>query len=118
MNLLVGDGVLDLVNFDLEDLLMYNVVIFVIVYDFLGDSYVMIYYFIKDNVVGIDNEWYVVVVVDDILVDMVNLDGMNLDLIIVVNSVGINMGNGVIVVKLIFSQGGEFFGIELFDGIV
>lgn len=74
----------------------------VIVYDLLGDSYVMIYYFIKDVILGVDNEWYVVIVIDDMLVDMIDLVGNDIDLVIVVNSVGGNIGNVVIVFKFIF----------------
>lgn len=118
MNLFVGDVVLDFQDFDLEDLLIYNVVILVMVYDLLGDSYVMMYYFIKDVIFGVDNEWYVVIVVDDMFVDMMDLVGNDIDLIIVVNSVGGNIGNVVIVFKLIFLQGGDFFGMEIFDGLL
>ncbi|MCP4527093.1 MAG: flagellar hook protein FlgE [Aestuariibacter sp.] len=117
MNLPAGDGALDPASFDPEDPLTYNAATSVTVYDSLGDSHVMTYYFIKDNAVGTDNEWYVVASVDDTLVDMVNSDGTNSDPTTAVNSAGTNTGNGVTAAKLIFSQGGEFTGIESPDGI-
>ncbi|GGF52073.1 flagellar hook protein FlgE [Alteromonas lipolytica] len=117
MNLPAGDAGLDPDNFDPEDPLTYNAATSVTVYDSLGDSHVMTYYFIKDNAATTTNEWYVVSAVDDNLVDMVNSDGTNSDPTTAVNTAGTASGNAVTAAKLIFSQGGDFTGIESPDGI-
>ena len=117
MNLPAGDTGLDPAAFDPEDPLTYNAATSVTVYDSLGDSHVMTYYFIKDNAATVDNEWYVATAVDDQLVDMTNSDGSNSDPTTAVHTMGTNTGNGVTAAKLQFSQGGDFIGIESADGL-
>ncbi|MCQ8849629.1 flagellar hook protein FlgE [Alteromonas stellipolaris] len=115
MNLPAGDQGLDPAAFDPLDPLTYNAATSVTVYDSLGDSHVMTYYFVKD--VAADNEWYVATAVDDQLTDLVNSTGTDSDPTTAVNSLGTNTGNGVTAAKLVFSQGGDFIGIESPDGI-
>lgn len=114
MNLPAGDAALDPQDFDPEDPLTYNAATSVTVYDSLGDSHVMTYYFIKDATPGVDNEWYVATAVDDQLVDMVDETGTVPGT--PVNSVGGNTGNTVTASKLIFSSGGDFVGMETPSG--
>ena len=117
MNLPAGDTGLDPAAFDPEDPLTYNAATSVTVYDSLGDSHVMTYYFIKDNAATVDNEWYVATAVDDQLVDMTNSDGSNSDPTTAVHTMGTSTGNAVTAAKLQFSQGGDFIGIESADGL-
>ncbi|QJR81804.1 flagellar hook protein FlgE [Alteromonas pelagimontana] len=117
MNLPAGDSGLDPAQFNPEDPLTYNSSTSVMVYDSLGDSHVMTYYFIKDNAAAAENEWYVATAVDDQLVDMVNSDGTDSDVATATNTVGTSSGNGVTAAKLQFSQGGDFIGIQSPDGI-
>lgn len=117
MNLPAGDQGLDPADFNPDDPLTYNAATSVTVYDSLGDSHVMTYYFIKDNTPGVDNEWYVATAVDDNLVDMVDSTGADTDPATATNSVGNNTGNAVTASKLIFSQGGDFVGVETPDGL-
>ncbi|BCO18123.1 MULTISPECIES: flagellar hook protein FlgE [unclassified Alteromonas] len=116
MNLPAGDSALDPADFNPEDPLTYNAATSVTVYDSLGDSHVMTYYFIKDGTAGVDNEWYVATAVDDTLVDMTDSAGADTDPATAVNVVGSNTGNAVTASKLIFSQGGDFVGMETPDG--
>ena len=116
MNLPAGDSALDPADFNPEDPLTYNAATSVTVYDSLGDSHVMTYYFIKDGTAGVDNEWYVATAVDDTLVDMTDSTGADTDPATAVNVLGTNTGNAVTASKLIFSQGGDFVGMETPDG--
>ncbi|MFC4699952.1 flagellar hook protein FlgE [Glaciecola siphonariae] len=116
-NLPAGDQVKDPADFDPSDPLTYNAATSVTVYDSLGDSHVMTYYFMKDNDPANVNEWYVAASVDDVLVDMTNSDGSDADPATAVNSVGTATGNAVTAAKLKFSDGGDFIGIESADGI-
>jgi flagellar hook protein FlgE len=115
-NLPAGDQVKDPADFDPTDPLTYNAATSVTVYDSLGDSHIMTYYFMKDNDPGNVNEWYVAAAVDDQLVDMANSDGSDADPATAVNTVGTGTGNGVTAAKLKFSDGGDFIGIESADG--
>ena len=117
MNLPAGDQTNDVANFDPDDPLTYNAATSVTVYDSLGDSHVMTYYFVKDQDVNVSNEWYVIAAVDDELVDLTNSDGSAPDLALAANVAGANTGNAVAAGKLKFSQGGDFIGIESADGI-
>jgi flagellar hook protein FlgE len=115
-NLPAGDQVKDPLDFDPSDPLTYNAATSVTVYDSLGDSHVMTYYFIKDSDPTVANEWFVVTAVDDKLVNMTNSDGSDADPTTATNAAGSNTGNGVTAGKLKFSDGGEFIGIESADG--
>lgn len=117
MNLPASDVALDPAQFDPEDPLTYNAATSVTVYDSLGDSHVMTYYYIKDNAPAAENEWYVATTVDDELVNMVNSDGTNSDPTLAANSMGTATGNAVSAAKLQFSAGGDFIGIQAPDGV-
>ncbi len=116
MNLPAGDQSKDVAAFDPNDPLTYNAATSVTIYDSLGDSHVMTYYFMKDNDPDVTNEWYVVSAVDDKLVNMVNSDGNDSDVATALNTAGTNTGNPVTAAKLKFSAGGDFIGIESPDG--
>ncbi len=116
-NLPAGDQAKVAADFDPSDPLTYNAATSVTVYDSLGDSHVMTYYFIKDNDPGVVNEWYVATAVDDQLVDAVNSDGSDSDPATAVNTIGGNTGNAVTTAKIQFSEGGDFIGIESADGL-
>lgn len=114
MNLPASDTGLDPAAFDPDDPLTYNAATSVTVYDSLGDSHIMTYYFVKDN--AVDNEWYVATAVDDVLVDITNSDGTDSDPATATNALGTASGNAVSAAKLIFSTGGDFQAIESADG--
>lgn len=116
-NLPAAGQILDPADFDPTDPLTYNAATSVTVYDSLGDSHIMTYYFLKDNDPNAVNEWFVVAGVDDTLVDITNSDGSNADPLTSVNSLGTNTGNGTAAAKLTFSDGGDFISIEAADGI-
>jgi flagellar hook protein FlgE len=116
-NLPAGDQVKDPAAFDPSDPLTYNAATSVTIYDSLGDSHIMTYYFVKDRDPTAVNEWYVAAAVDDNLVDMANADGSDSDPATAVNSLGANSGNAVSAAKLRFSDGGDFIGIESADGV-
>ncbi|WP_395344373.1 flagellar hook protein FlgE [Ningiella sp. W23] len=115
-NLPAGDQTKNPAQFDPSDPLTYNAATSVTVYDSLGDSHVMTYYFLKDNDPAAVNEWYVAAAVDDQLVDITNSDGTDSDPATAVNSVGTDSGFAVSAAKLQFSEGGDFIGIESADG--
>ncbi len=116
MNLPAADQGYNPLDFDPNDPLTYNAATSVTVYDSLGDSHVMTYYFVKDQDPTVSNEWYVAVAVDDQLVNMTNSDGTASDTGTAANVMGTNTGNGVTAAKLRFSEGGDFIGIESADG--
>ncbi|MEG3766914.1 flagellar hook protein FlgE [Alteromonas sp. 14N.309.X.WAT.G.H12] len=117
MNLPAGDQALDPAQFNPDDPTSYNAATSVTVYDSLGDSHVMTYYFIKDPDATTTNDWYVATAVDDELVDLVNSDGTDSDTATAANTVGTSSGYPVTAAKLSFSQGGDFIGIESPDGL-
>jgi flagellar hook protein FlgE len=116
-NLPAGDQAKVAADFDPSDPLTYNAATSVTVYDSLGDSHVMTYYFIKDNDPAVVNEWYVATAVDDQLIDAVNSDGSDSDPATAVNTIGGNTGNAVTTAKIQFSEGGDFIGIQSADGL-
>ncbi|MEM0911251.1 MAG: flagellar hook protein FlgE [Pseudomonadota bacterium] len=116
-NLPAGDQVLDPTQFNPTDPLTYNAATSVTVYDSLGDSHVMTYFFIKDNDPAVVNEWYVVASIDDQLVNITNADGSDPgDPLTAVNSVGTASGFPATASKIRFSEGGDFIDIESADG--
>lgn len=116
-NLPAGDQGLPAANFDPTDPLTYNSATSVTVYDSLGDSHVMTYYFLKDNDPAANNEWYVATAVDNELVDATNSDGTDSDIATASNTVGTSTGNGVTTAKIRFSDSGDLIGIESADGL-
>lgn len=116
-NLPAGGEIKDPAKFDPTDPLTYNAATSVTVYDSLGDSHVMTYYFVKDNDPAVVNEWYVAAAVDDKLVDITNADGSDADPATATNSLGTDTGNGVAAARIKFSEGGDFIGLESADGL-
>lgn len=117
-NLPAGDAAKVAGDFDPTDPLTYNAATSVTVYDSLGDSHVMTYFFLKDNDPLAVNEWYVATAVDDQLVDATNSDGSPSDPFAgATNTMGTNTGNGVSTAKMIFSDGGDFIRLESADGL-
>lgn len=117
MNLPAGDDIKDPAQFDPADPLTYNAATSVTVYDSLGDSHVMTYYFIKDNNPDVENEWYVAAAVDNELVDIVNSDGSDADPATATNQVGVpGSENHVTAAKLVFGAGGNFENLLAADG--
>lgn len=114
-NLPAGDAALVAADFDPSDPLTYNAATSVTVYDSLGDSHIMTYYFLKDN--NATNEWYVATAIDDQLVNTDNSDGTVADTATADNVIGANTGNTVTTAKILFSDGGDFIGIESADGL-
>ncbi len=116
MNLPANEGVKDPAQFDPDDPLTYNAATSVTVYDSLGDSHVMTYYYIKDSDPAVTNEWYVATAIDGTLTDLVNSDGSNSDPATAAHTLGTATGNDVTAAKLKFSPGGDFINIESPDG--
>ncbi|MCO4799692.1 MAG: flagellar hook-basal body complex protein, partial [Colwelliaceae bacterium] len=104
MNLPAGDAVItgSPGNFDLTDPLTFNHSTSVTVFDSLGDSHIMTYYFIKEAPVAgppASNPWLVTAAVDNVRIDLV--DPAN-----VATGIGMNGFDGA---RLNFSPGGDFF---------
>jgi len=103
MNLPAGDSVIggSPGNFDLTDPLTYNHSTSVTVFDSLGDSHIMTYYFIKEAPVAgppATNPWVVTAAVDNQRVDLTDLGGT-------ATGVGINGFDGA---RLNFNSSGDF----------
>ncbi|QCZ94290.1 flagellar hook protein FlgE [Salinimonas iocasae] len=113
MNLPAAEAGKDPELFDPDDPLTYNSATSVTVYDSLGDSHVMTYYYIKDQ--NASNEWYVASAVDGEMVDLVNSDGSNADPTVSTNAVG-PAGSEVAAARMRFSAGGDFIGLDAPDG--
>jgi flagellar hook protein FlgE len=116
-NLPAGDQAKSPADFDPTDPSTYNAATSVTIYDSLGDSHVMTYYFIKDDDPAAVNEWHVATAVDGQLVDATNFDGTDSDPATATNAVGTNTGNGVSTAKVSFSESGDFIEIESADGL-
>jgi flagellar hook protein FlgE len=114
-NLPAGDPAKDVALFDRTDPLTYNAATSVTVYDSLGDSHVMTYYFIKDQA-AVANEWLMVTTVDDQLVNMNDSNGVALAPGAAVNVAG-NGATQVSAARLTFTPGGEFLGLFSSDGL-
>jgi len=109
MNLPAGDSYItgSPTNFDPTDTLTYNNSTSITVFDSLGDSHVMTYYFMKADPTTNPNEWVVATAVDDVMVavnDPANTAG---------NIVGTAAGSplapaGVQGARLLFDASGDF----------
>ncbi|MBU3019403.1 flagellar hook protein FlgE [Paraglaciecola agarilytica] len=115
MNLPAGDDAVDLDLFDPSDPLTYNAATSVTVFDSLGDSHVMTYYFMKDSAAA-SNEWVVATYMDE---QPLNTEG---DTIGSPPATGPNvvgetsLGTGVAGYRMTFSAGGDFTEIQNADG--
>ncbi|SEK50110.1 flagellar hook protein FlgE [Colwellia chukchiensis] len=79
MNLPAGDAYISGApgNFDQTDPLTFNHSTSVTVFDSLGDSHIMTYYFVKDDPSTNPNEWNVFAAIDGTMVDLVADPGLN-----------------------------------------
>ena len=115
MNLPAGDDAVNLDLFDPSDPLTYNAATSVTVFDSLGDSHVMTYYFMKDSAAA-SNEWVVATYMDE---QPLNTEG---DTIGNPPATGPNvvgetsLGTGVAGYRMTFSAGGDFTEIQNADG--
>lgn len=114
MNLPAGEEAVDPALFDPDDPTTYNSATSITVYDSLGDSHVMTYYFMKDSTAASSNEWIGVTYVDDIPLE----DGVGGT----TNEVGVTSlgtgtaGSGVSAFKMVFSSGGDFTSMQDSNG--
>lgn len=115
-NLPAGDGPVNLDLFDPSDPQTYNAATSITVYDSLGDSHIMTYYFMKDA--AATNEWVAVTYIDNQPVDTSGdvigappVAGPN-----VVGETSLGAGNGIAGFRMIFSSGGDFQAIQNSDG--
>lgn len=123
MNLPAGDSFISSApgNFDPDDPLTFNHSTSVTVFDSLGDSHVMTYYFVKDNPATNPNEWMLFAAVDGKPIDLVDpaADGETNP---VAGSVsGPLSPTGVIGARLTFDTSGDFISqvpALAFGGIV
>jgi len=129
MNLPAGADPVNLDLFNPDDPLTYNAATSVTVFDTLGDSHVMTYYFMKDaaavSAVPPRNEWVGVTYVDDqplqtadtstVPPSVVPLNGAAVagDNIIGESSLGV--ANAVVGFRMSYSNGGDFNGVT--DGL-
>lgn len=119
MNLPAGADPVDLELFNPDDPLTYNAATSVTVFDTLGDSHVMTYYFMKDASAS-GNEWVGVTYLDDFPLDTegdtpgvgaAGGTGPN-----VVGETSLGAGSGVSGYRMIFSNGGDFQATQNADG--
>ena len=101
MNLPAGDSYITGApgNFDQDDPLTFNHSTSVTIFDSLGDSRVMTYYFVKDNPSTNPNEWMVFAGVDGTMVDLETDPGANNP------TAGVA---GIVGGRLTFSSSGDF----------
>jgi len=123
MNLPAGDSYITGApgTFDQKDPLTYNSSTSVSVFDSLGKSHVMTYYFIKDNPTTNPNEWIVATAVDNTMVPLVA------DAVTPANNAGNTVGTtagsplapaGIQGARLIFDSSGDFTAIQPNVGMV
>jgi flagellar hook protein FlgE len=116
MNLPAGDDAVDLDLFNPDDPLTYNAATSVTVFDSLGDSHIMTYYFLKDSAAS--NQWVGLTYVDD---QPLQTEGNTLNTppttgANVVGETSLGAGNGIAGFRMLFSSGGDFQGIQNADG--
>jgi len=77
MNLPAGDSYIGTApgNFDPDDPLTFNHSTSVTIFDSLGDSHIMTYYFVKDNPATDSNEWMMFAAVDGVPIDLADPGG-------------------------------------------
>jgi flagellar hook protein FlgE len=119
MNLPAAAAPVDVNLFNPDDPLTYNAATSVTIFDTLGDSHVMTYYFMKDaaavTAVPPRNEWVGVTYVDD---QPLNTEGDAIGTIPTTgdNVAGETSGNIVAGYRMQFSSGGDFNGVQNSDG--
>jgi flagellar hook protein FlgE len=108
MNLPAGAEAVDVDLFNPEDPLTYNAATSVTVFDTLGDSHVMTYYFMKDAAVAPNNEWVGVTYLDEQALETEG-DVAGVPPLTGPNVVGeTSLAAGVAAFRMIFSNGGDF----------
>lgn len=114
-NLPAGDDAVDPLLFNPNDPLTYNAATSITVYDSLGDSHVMTYYFMKD--VGNTNEWVVTTYVDDQPIATTDNTGTGTAGAIAANTAGTTFAApGTPSFRMLFSPGGDFIEIQNSQG--
>ncbi len=110
MNLPAGDVFINNApgNFDPDDPLTYNNSTSVTIFDSLGDSHIMTYYFIKDNPATNPNEWMMFAAVDGNVIDIEDPIGGTNPVAGTVS--GPLSPTGVTGARLLFSASGDFQG--------
>jgi flagellar hook protein FlgE len=112
MNLPAGADSVDVTLFNPDDPLTYSAATSVTVFDSLGDSHVMTYYFMKDS--AATNEWVSVNYVDGQPVD---IEGDTPGTAGTANDVGgVSLGTPIAGYRMVFSSGGDFQAIQNSDG--
>jgi flagellar hook protein FlgE len=122
MNLPASEDPVNITLFNPDDPLTYNSATSVSVFDSLGDSHVMTYYFMKDSAVA--NEWVGVTYVDG---KPLQTEGDTLGVpptsyaagppaTNVVGETSLGAGNGIAGYRLIFSSGGDLLSVRNADG--
>jgi len=118
MNLPAGAGPVNVDLFNPDDPLTYNAATSVTVFDSLGDSHVMTYYFMKDASAVPDNEWVGVTYLDDQPLQTEG-DALGTPPVAGDNVVGetsLGTGNGVAGYRMVFSNGGDLLSTQNADG--
>ncbi|MFT5923045.1 MAG: flagellar hook protein FlgE [Paraglaciecola sp.] len=117
MNLPAGVEPVNPDMFNPDDPLTYNAATSVTVFDKLGDSHVMTYYFMKDQAVAPSNEWIGVTYFDGQALktegDTPGTPPITGDNVVGETSMG---GQGISGYRLTFSNGGDFTGTQNADG--
>ncbi|WP_448563677.1 flagellar hook protein FlgE [Thalassotalea ganghwensis] len=110
MNLPAGDAYISTApgNFDPNDPLTFNYSTSVTIFDSLGDSHIMTYYFVKDDPTVNPNEWFVFAGVDGNPIDIVDGAGVPTGEIGGSVSGPLAGGGGISGAKLEFDNSGDF----------
>lgn len=115
MNLPAGTTGVDPLLFNPQDPTTYNASTSVTIYDSLGDSHVMTYYFMKDS--GATNEWLVTVAVDDVPISITDDTTTGTAGAIAGNTVGTTFAApGTPAFRMVFSPGGDFLELQNSQG--
>jgi flagellar hook protein FlgE len=114
MNLPAGDSFISgaPANFDPEDSLTFNNSTSVTIFDSLGDSHVMTYYFVKEDPTVNPNEWILFAALDGDVIDLKDPNGT-------ATADGRVSTSGVVGARLVFDSSGDFISQlpPLADGI-
>ena len=129
MNLPASEDAVDITLFNPDDPLTYNSATSVSVFDSLGDSHVMTYYFMKDSAAS--NQWVGVTYIDGkplqtegntpgspptAYVPAVEPSPPGAPAVNVVGETSLGAGNGVAGFRLTFSSGGDLLTVKNADG--
>jgi flagellar hook protein FlgE len=103
MNLPAGDTYISgaPANFDPEDSLTFNNSTSVTIFDSLGDSHVMTYYFVKEDPTLNPNEWILFAAIDGDVIDLKDPNGT-------ATADGRVSTSGVVGARLVFDSSGDF----------